>query len=1795
MSAEEVPDQVPSGNTGGAGGGNNTRNDRRGNRRQNQNPNRTNTAVMDWGGESGTTFNYVLTTPSERVLYKRATTIEKFKEALKVETSRWKGGVDIRAAIMDGTDVVGDLYAQGVVVHPNVPAAHQPVAEANAWNAMDKRAAKMEENLKRAYAFVMGQCTPGLKTMLEASDEFNDIDADQDFQELMRLITDKLTGSDPRSDIIYVIFQRLKELVTVRQGEKESTADYHARFRVVWENFLATGLVDHFRWPRIANPDDPDAATEEQLDAIEERFKSMNFLMGSEDTRFLDLKQRLYQNHNERVGTFPHTMADTLHLLGGHRNVANASQANSYQGRLMERRQNGAGRLGHQFHQRGGPGRGDGGRGRGGRPRDNDGILRTRDGRVVDCRVCNGNHYANLLDGSPNPECRGNGGGDGNQNVSRTHHTSYSFSQLNHRMYPDSEYKSSIPSTLLLVDSASTDNLLMPHMATGIRKCTPDEELKLISNGGVTYHNRIGYSRLFPLLESYVSDSTLANILSLFKLTTTEGIYVLMDSRVTNAIVVVVDEIAHVFRACGIGLYALDLNDYNSRFNLTSIPRDFTDLNFCFAIFKPSHQTVADNKAQFTNRQIEGADKAREIQRITHFMADDQYKLSTTENHIKNLPINSDDINRANTIYGPPLPILEGKMTWTAPQPIDPKKLVSLPDYILQHHKDVHLLVDNFYVNGIKFLLTKSTVIKYLHGQLLRNGSKRTLIDALLKSFHIYESRGFEIHTLTGDNEYEIDELRDAILPTALHTVGAGEHVGGIEREVRTIKERARCTVQANPYDYATKLMVIQLVYDVIDWLDAVPARDGISDNLSPDSIVTGGMPPDFSQRWVPVWTYCLAYTSTDNTNKRRSLPCITLRKNKKRGGYYCMSLLSGRKIHAHKFTPLPISKQVIDRVHKLAKDEGQPSLNRNGKKGLIFEWYPGVEVRDIDEQDRIEAEWIQHQQGNIHEFPEDAVIIEDDDDVTVGIDELEEGEFDWWEADPNIANQNEALVMQVAEIHDNEQIIVNNEQEAAVEEEAEPQDELGEIVIEVVNDDVDDAASDIEEQIQEIQGADNNDDNDDEPVLRRSQRENAGVGPVVLEPVMYGRTHNVRRIGRQFFLNSIKSKGYSTNNRYKKGSVVGHYGEVYTKTELLNLGLGVMFAQVGEHDQISVKAASERFGEERVFAALFKEYKQLIDGAIDGKSVIIPTHPNKLTSKEKYQALESVNQMKLKPPDPTKGIDEAELKARCCADGRKQRRFIDPEENTSSPTVSHEGNLISLLIDVYEGRDVAISDVKGAFLQAPTSVEKDGTRKVMKFRGRFAEIMAEINPEYKDYMVEENGKKVLYVLLAQAIYGTIDAALRWYELYSTTLVKMGFKINPYDLCVANKMINGKQCTISWYVDDNKISHKDPKVVDEVIKEIESHFGPMKCSRGDKHKLLGMNIEIDRKRKVLKVDMKELLSEAITKFEVSGEIINSTVPHPATGMLMTVNPDAVLLSEEKANIFHSVTATLLHVTKRTRPDLETSIGFLTKRVSKPDEDDWKKLKRVLQYCLGTIDEVRIIGASSLKQIFTWIDAAYAVHPDMKSQTGGCVSLGIGILHAKSSTQKINTKSSTEAELVGMSEYLPYNIWMYNFISAQGYEIQDNVMYQDNQSAIKMEKNGRMSSTGRTRHIHIRYFWVKDLVEQKLIKIEYCPTENMLADFFTKPLNGYLFKYLKSFVMGHKPMSELQRLTPAENKQQRKNETKTVKNQERVGENIFLPVTETKHTRIPTYAEIVRKNNMKNKNTKIFTKSIKSNE
>eukprot|EP00957_Ditylum_brightwellii_P041620 3152409-Ditylum_brightwellii.AAC.1 len=115
-------------------------------------------------------------------------------------------------------------------------------------------------------------------------------------------------------------------------------------------------------------------------------------------------------------------------------------------------------------------------------------------------------------------------------------------------------------------------------------------------------------------------------------------------------------------------------------------------------------------------------------------------------------------------------------------------------------------------------------------------------------------------------------------------------------------------------------------------------------------------------------------------------------------------------------------------------------------------------------------------------------------------------------------------------------------------------------------------------------------------------------------------------------------------------------------------------------------------------------------------------------------------------------------------------------------------------------------------------------------------------------------------------------------------------------------------------------------------------------------------------------------------------------------------------------------------------------------------------------------------------------------------------------------QRLNTKSSTETELVGVNDALPHVLWTAYFLEAQGYKVKMSEIYQDNLSAMLIEQNGKWSSSKRTKHINVRYFFIKDKILSGEIDVKHCGTENMVADFFTKPFQGAQFRKFKADIL-----------------------------------------------------------------------------
>jgi hypothetical protein len=503
------------------------------------------------------------------------------------------------------------------------------------------------------------------------------------------------------------------------------------------------------------------------------------------------------------------------------------------------------------------------------------------------------------------------------------------------------------------------------------------------------------------------------------------------------------------------------------------------------------------------------------------------------------------------------------------------------------------------------------------------------------------------------------------------------------------------------------------------------------------------------------------------------------------------------------------------------------------------------------------------------------------------------------------------------------------------------------------------------------------------------------------------------------------------------------------------------------------------------------------------------PVHAHELTAEQRKEALASLIFITEKRC--------GRVKSRACVNGNPQREYI-PKETAASPTVMNDSVMITSAIDAHEGRKVVTCDIPGAFLHADLDEEV-----VMLLRGQLADLMVQIDPElYAPYLIKsKKGESLLYVRMLKAMYGLLRSALLFYLKLVEDLKSYGFEINPYDPCVATKMVDGTQMTVTWHVDDLKISHLKQSRLDEFLHYLRLKYGDgLVVHTGDVHDYLGVDHDYSEKG-VVKLSMMKHIDKILEDFP---EDIGKDASSPASDHLFEVRDEEEIeklgksLCKERAKDFHHSVAQLLFVSTRVRRDIQTVVAFLTTRVKRPDEDDWGKLKRVLKYLKGTRFMRLTLSVDSLDVIRWYVDASYNVHWDCKGQTGAMMTLGRGAPISFSRKQKLNVRSSTEGELVGIDDALPIILWGRYFIESLGYTVEQVILYQDNKSTILLANNGRWSASKRTKHIKSRYFFIKDKVDSGEITIEHKPTEEMFSDVLTKPKQGKGFRQDRAMLM-----------------------------------------------------------------------------
>jgi hypothetical protein len=312
-------------------------------------------------------------------------------------------------------------------------------------------------------------------------------------------------------------------------------------------------------------------------------------------------------------------------------------------------------------------------------------------------------------------------------------------------------------------------------------------------------------------------------------------------------------------------------------------------------------------------------------------------------------------------------------------------------------------------------------------------------------------------------------------------------------------------------------------------------------------------------------------------------------------------------------------------------------------------------------------------------------------------------------------------------------------------------------------------------------------------------------------------------------------------------------------------------------------------------------------------------------------------------------------------------------------------------------------------------------------------------------------------------------------------------------------------------VDELKSSHKSKSVNDKFEKLLNSMYGKhgrVTATTGKVHNYLGMELDY-QKQGELKINMTKYVENMLNDFPV--KLGKKDVAKPPAGDNLFNLGTGAKLDTKRAEIFYTFMAKGLFLCKRARPDIQQAISVLCMRVRDPNQADWEKLMRVMKYLNGTKEENLTLSADDLRVVKWYVDASFAVHPDFKSHTGAMMTPGKRAMQSIARKQKMNVQSSTEGKLVAVDDAATMILWTKLFLQAQGYNVEKNIVYQDSKSAILLETSGKKSSGKQTCTLNIRYFFIMDKVEKGNTQIEHCRTDDMVGDFFTKPLQGKKFQ------------------------------------------------------------------------------------
>jgi hypothetical protein len=449
---------------------------------------------------------------------------------------------------------------------------------------------------------------------------------------------------------------------------------------------------------------------------------------------------------------------------------------------------------------------------------------------------------------------------------------------------------------------------------------------------------------------------------------------------------------------------------------------------------------------------------------------------------------------------------------------------------------------------------------------------------------------------------------------------------------------------------------------------------------------------------------------------------------------------------------------------------------------------------------------------------------------------------------------------------------------------------------------------------------------------------------------------------------------------------------------------------------------------------------------------------------------------------------------------------------NTAAPVCRVQSVFTLINIALLHELELMKIDVKSAFLNTP--MPNDVIHRWVLLDRTTSNYLVRKNPEKWTPFLNEKGR--ILVELLKLMYGYKEAAHYWHKYLFNMFKKYDYKVCIKDQCVVVKHLDKAVVMCAVTIDDCFFAFS-PNMKDEIIEMFKNEFGAISVEHDDVINIIGMTVTRDRVQRSAMIQQKHYVTELRNKFNVT-----KVAKTPHTGNLFDRDINSPLLADQLS--FMSLNSSCMFAANRTYPECLLNATHQSTKYYHATERDYKDTLRMIEY-MGDDEEHCLYLRPKSTKVVSAADSSHAVHEDAKGHTGGCVGMeGFNNHHAYyifiCGKQPIVAKSSCECELISQSTVGDYTVWLRDLIDELGFNSDEPaVMYQDNTSAIRIGSQGT-GTFKRSKHIKVRFFWLKELIELGELIFEYIPTTEMVADILTKPLTGALFIYLLAKLLGY---------------------------------------------------------------------------